>query len=231
MTSLVVDDLAFEVRRSDRRRSMQITVDRGGELILSVPTECPTSTMERFVREKRFWVYTRLAEKEMLHRSKPVKEFVTGEGFPYLGRHYRLLLVASQPVPVKLEAGRLRMRREDAVEGQRHLRSWYVERANDWFRRRIKLWAPRVGKNPASVVVQDLGFRWGSCGKNDRVYFNWKTIMLPPRIIEYVIVHELVHLTEAHHTPAFWMRVERAMPDFAVRKRWLLEKAGELVEL
>lgn len=228
---LVIEDLAFEVRRSDRRRSMQITVDRGGELILSVPTECSAPTMERFVREKRFWVYTRLAEKEMLHRATPKKAFVTGEGFPYLGRHYRLLLVAEQAVPVKLEAGRLRMRRDAAPEGLRHLRSWYIERATDWLRRRIKLWAPRAGKTPTSVAVQDLGFRWGSCSKNDRVNFHWKTILLPPRVIEYVIVHELVHLTEAHHTPAFWTRVERVMPDFAVRKKWLLENAAELVEL
>lgn len=231
MTVLVVEDLAFQVRRSDRRRSMQITVDRGGELVLSVPTACQSSTMERFVREKRFWIYTRLAEKELLHRTKPQKEFVTGEGFPYLGRHYRLLLVATQPVPVKLEAGRLRMRRDAATDGQRHLRTWYTQRATDWLRRRIKLWAPRVGSTPAFVVVQDLGFRWGSCSKNDRVNFHWKVILLPPRVIEYVIVHELVHLTEPHHTPAFWTRTERVMPDFAARKKWLLENAAELVGL
>ena len=231
MTTLRVDDLTFEVRHSDRRRTLQITVDRGGELILSVPTDCLPQTMERFAREKRFWIYARLAEKELLHRSTPTKSFVSGEGFPYLGRHYRLLLVAAQQVPVKLEAGRLRMRRTDATDGQKHLRSWYAERATDWLRRRIQLWAPRVGRTPSSVVVQDLGFRWGSCGKGDRVYFHWKTILLPPRVIEYVIVHELVHLSEAHHTPAFWTRVERVLPDFAARKRWLLENAAEWVEL
>jgi len=231
VTTLCVDDLMFEVRHSDRRRTMQITVDRGGELILSVPTDCPPQTMERFAHEKRFWVYAHLAEKELLHRTKPTKVFISGEGFPYLGRHYRLLLVAARSVPVKLEAGRLRMRRADAHEGQKHLRSWYAERATDWLRRRVRLWAPRVGKTPASITVQDLGFRWGSCGKGDRVYFHWKTILLPPRVIEYVIVHELVHLGEAHHTPAFWNRVERVLPDFASRKRWLLENAAEWVEL
>lgn len=134
-------------------------------------------------------------------------------------------------MPVKLEAGRLRMRRADAKEGQKHLRAWYAERATDWLGRRVRPWAPRVGKTPASIVVRDLGFRWGSCGKGDRVYFHWKTILLPPRVIEYVIVHELVHLGEAHHPPAFWTRVERALPDFADRKRWLLENAADWVEL
>ena len=223
MTTLRVDDLTFEVRHSDRRRTLQITVDRGGELILSVPTDCLPQTMERFAREKRFWIYARLAEKELLHRSTPTKSFVSGEGFPYLGRHYRLLLVAAQQVPVKLEAGRLRMRRADATDGQKHLRSWYAERATDWLRRRVQLWAPRVGKTPASVVVQDLGFRWGSCGKGDWLYFHWKAILLPPRIAEYVVVHEIAHLHEPHHSPAFWLRLERAMPDYAQRKAWLAE--------
>lgn len=74
--------------------------------------------------------------------------------------------------------------------------------------------------------MQDLGFRWGSCGRGGRLNFHWRSILLPPRIIEYVIVHELVHIHEPHHTTAFWTRVERAMPDFAARKQWLAEHAG-----
>lgn len=229
MTALVVDDLAFNVRRSDRRRTMQITVDRGGELILSVPTTCPTTTMERFVHEKRFWVYARLAEKEALHTATPTKAFVTGESFPYLGKHYRLQLVSQQDAPVKLEAGRLRMRRAEAPHGAKHLRTWYSARASAWLSRRVQLLAPRVGRDPSSVVVQDLGYRWGSCSKNERINFHWKTILLPPRIVDYVVVHELAHLFEARHTPQFWQRVERAMPDFAAKKRWLLENAAALV--
>lgn len=231
MSALVVDDLTFEVRRSERRRTMQITVDRGGELVLVVPSTCPTSAMEKFVREKRFWVYTRLAEKEVLHKERPKKAFVSGEGFPYLGKHYRLLLVGKQDVPLKLEAGRLRLVRAEADQGHRHLRQWYSQRASAWLSRRVELLAPRVGRRPQSVVVQDLGFRWGSCGKNERVNFHWKTILLPPRIVDYVVVHELTHLVEAHHTPQFWSRVERAMPDFAARKQWLLENAAALVDV
>jgi predicted metal-dependent hydrolase len=77
--------------------------------------------------------------------------------------------------------------------------------------------------SPPSVRVQDLGYRWGSCGKGGHLYFHWKTILLPARIAEYVVVHEMAHLHEPHHTPAFWIRVERAMPDFAQRKAWLAE--------
>jgi len=56
--------------------------------------------------------------------------------------------------------------------------------------------------------------------------FHWRTVKLPPRIIEYIAVHELVHLVEPHHTEAFWLRLERAMPDMAVRKKWLAENGS-----
>ena len=67
------------------------------------------------------------------------------------------------------------------------------------------------------------GLSSGSCIKGDWLYFHWKAILLPTRIAEYVVVHEMAHLHEPHHTPAFWLRVERAMPDFAQRKAWLAE--------
>ena len=73
--------------------SLQLTVDRGGELILAVPEACPTQVMEAFVREKRYWIYTKLAQKDALGPALPAKEYVNGEGFPYLGRSHRLLLV------------------------------------------------------------------------------------------------------------------------------------------
>ena len=225
MTSLTVDDLRFEVRRSPRRRTVQITVDRGGELIVSAPTACPTSSMKDFIREKRFWIYTKLAEKEALRQSTPTKEYVSGEGFSYLGRSYRLLLVHRQDVPVKLQAGRFRMRRSEAARGREQMIRWYTDHGQPWIANRVARYANRMEATPTEIKVRDLGYRWGSCGKGDRLYFHWKTILLPPPIVEYIIVHELAHLHEPHHTPAFWRRVERAMPDFAARKQWLAENA------
>lgn len=217
-------DLEFEVRRSARRRSVQITVDRGGELVLSAPDACPVRKMESFVREKRFWIYTKLAEKEALRVAAAPKQFVNGEGFPYLGRSYRLLLVKDQDVPLKLEHGRFKLRHADAKRGREHMVAWYAAHAVPWISDRVRRFQRRIGVEPGGVVVQDLGYRWGSCGKGGKLYFNWRSILLPPRIVEYVVVHELVHLREAHHTPEFWNRVERAMPDCAERKRWLGEE-------
>jgi predicted metal-dependent hydrolase len=82
---------------------------------------------------------------------------------------------------------------------------------------------------PTGLRVQDLGYRWGSCGKDQMLYFHWKSILLPAPIAENVVVHELAHLHEPHHTPGFWQTVERALPDFE-RRRSRLEQLGANVE-
>lgn len=223
MTMLTIDNLSFVLKRSSRRRTMQITVDRGGELILAAPPEVEEGRLRDFVREKRFWIYTKLAAKDQLQRAVPQKAFVNGEGFLYLGRSYRLRLVDEQTSPLKLLSGRFLLLRAVAGSGREHLIRWYSERARIWLGQRIKDYAARMEVQPAGVKVQDLGYRWGSCGKGDWIYFHWKAILLPPRIAEYVVVHELAHLHQPHHTPEFWQRVERAMPDYERRKNWLAE--------
>ena len=223
MGVLTVDDLTFELKPSSRRRTLQITVDRSGELLLSAPPDVEEERLREFIREKRFWIYTKLAEKNRLQKVVPTKSFVDGEGFLYLGRSYRLRLVDAQDTPLKLLNGRFMLRRDQVESARAHLVSWYSTRAKLWLWDKVQDYVARMEVQPAGLKVQDLGYRWGSCGKGDWLYFHWKTILLPPRIAEYVVVHELAHLHQPHHTPEFWQRVERALPDFERRKIWLAE--------
>ena len=223
-----VDDLQFTQRRSARRRTMQITVERTGELILSAPPGVGIAQLRDFVREKRFWIYTKLAEKERLQRTVARKEFVSGEGFLYLGRSHRLKLVAEQDTPLKLINGRFALLGDAQTSAREHFIRWYSERGRLWLSGRVAEYQSRMDVEPAGVKVQDLGYRWGSCGKGYWLYFHWKIILLPARIAEYVVVHEIAHLHEPHHTPAFWLRVERAMPDYLQRKVWLAEHGIEI---
>ncbi|MFC1791049.1 M48 family metallopeptidase [Gemmatimonadota bacterium] len=231
MTVLTVDDLVFELRRSARRKTLEIIIDRGGELVVAAPEDTAEEAIRRFIHKKRFRVYTKLAEKEKLRPTRGPKEYVSGESFHYLGRTYRLLLVDDQDAPMKLLGGRFRLLRSDAAGGKKRFIHWYTDHARPWLTERMKPWAERVGVSPGTVEVRPLGHRWASCSPNGRVNFHWATIQLPPSIIDYLIVHELVHLHEHDHTPGFWKRVERAMPDFASRKQWLAENGAEYVRL
>lgn len=229
MTMLTVGDLTVELRGTSRRTTLQLTIERDGELIVLAPAGCETSTVEEFVREKRPWIYRRLAEKEAAMAPMAAKKYVSGEGLPYLGRNYRLLLVEDQDRPVKLTEGRFKMRKSVSSNGRDHMVAWYTERARAWLGDKAQPIAGRVGASPTRIAVRDLGYRWGSCAKDGSVYFHWRSILLPPRVVEYVIAHELVHLREPLHSPEFWLGMERAMPDFQKRKEWLAVN-GKLVE-
>lgn len=192
---------------------------------------CCPSVMEAFVREKRFWLYTKLALTESLRHPGPTKEYVNGEGFPYLGKSYRLMLVDEQEVLLKLDHGRFKLLRAEAEHGRLHFVRWYTKHGRRWLSSRAKRFEDRVGVKPSGVEVRDLGSRWGSCGKNGTLNFHWATMTLPVSVVEYVVVHELIHLLEPHHTPAFWNHVERVLSGYETRKQWLAEKGGAFVVL
>lgn len=227
---LAVAGLEFEVQRSEGGRSIGITVERDGSLILKAPRDSEEGDLVAFAYEKRLWVYKKLAEKDLLLSRRPFREFVTGEGFAYLGRSYRLLVRDDAQATVKLERGRLVMRRDLAASERAAAAvvDWYRTRALQWLPRRLSPWAERMGVRPLAVDVRDLGYRWGSLGKSDRVNFHWATIQLPPSLIDYVIVHELAHVREPNHSPEFWHRVERAMPHFQRAKATLAQHGSDL---
>jgi len=215
---LQVDELSFEVRRSPRRHTLELIVDRGGELVIVAPTDTNEDSMAAFVRAKKFWLYRKLAEKEARQQPHSGKEFVSGEGFPYLGRSYRLLLVEDQASPLTLTNGRFLLQADRVAQGREAFIGWYTARARPWLKKRIRSWAPRVGVEPQGIEIRDLNFHWA-------------TILLPPAVIEYVIVHELSHLIEPNHTPHFWQQVGRVLPDYELRRTWLAEKGGAYVSL
>jgi predicted metal-dependent hydrolase len=228
--SLVIDDLYFVLNRSNKRKTVGITIDRGGELIVNAPYDCPLEIIEQIALEKRFWIYTKLAEKELLAQNQSEKEFINGEGFYYLGRSYRLFLVSTKsPTPLRLYQGRFMLRSNEQDHARKHFIHWYTQHAELWLQRWVNLFSPRLGVAPSIIKIRDLGFRWGSCGSQGNLYFHWLTILLPPRIIEYIIVHELVHLHESHHNTQFWKYIERVLPDFGLRKQWLAENGSRFV--
>ena len=212
---ITVGDLSFAVRESDHRRTVGITIDRDGSLLLHAPTGADLDAVAAWAWSKRHWVFRKLADKHLLLPAGPAKEFITGEGFDYLGRHYRLQLTGDPPeTAVKLDRGRLRMPRSTAEAGQGGdmMIRWYRQRAEVWLPRRIKLWAEHMGAQPGNLEVRDLGYRWGSLGRNDRLNIHWAAMQLPVSLADYVIVHELAHIGQPRHSPAFWATVERALP-------------------
>ena len=226
--SLVIGALTFEVRRSSRRKTLSLTVDRGGDLVIHAPASVEDEELSRWASSKLLWVYRKLALREEMTPQVNEPEYVTGERFAYLGRTYRLMVVKEQGEPLLFNGTGFTMRQDARSAGQEHFRQWYISRGSEWIRSRIKLLAPKTGTNPLQIEVRDLGYRWGSCGKHQTLYFNWKGLQLPVRLLDYLLLHELVHLSEPSHNSAFWSSLDRALPDWKQRKDELRTKVRDL---
>jgi predicted metal-dependent hydrolase len=224
--SLRVGGLLFEVRRSQHRKTLGVTVGRAGELLAHVPPQTTAAELARWINGKLLWVHRKLALKEEAAPKLRAPEYVTGEAFCYLGRRYRLKLVERQEHPLQFDGTRFTLRR-DARAAEPHFRRWYIQAGTPWLLQRVPALSRRTVRQPTRIEVRDLGFRWGSCGRNGVIFFNWKLLQLPVRLVDYVILHELVHLQEEHHRPAFWATLERAMPDWQKRKNALAESAKD----
>tara|TARA_R110001599_G_C12164534_1_gene652579 strand:- start:398 stop:1117 length:720 start_codon:yes stop_codon:yes gene_type:complete len=219
-----------EIIRTNRRKSADIRVEDGAVSVV-VPVNTSAEKIDQLLTAKRRWIIEKIA----LHQEKtPVnsKRYVSGEAFSYLGRNYRLKVEQGPFAPVKLIKGRLVVTTPSGSEQPHIIRNaiirWYKHRANNKLRVKVDRYTSILGVHPMGISIRSFKSRWGSCTANGRVDFNWKIIMAPIRIVDYVVVHELCHLKQHDHSPAYWREVERAMPDYKECRMWLRENAHSL---
>jgi len=225
--TLSIGELLFEVQRSDRRKTLGLTVDRSGELKLYAPEAAPREQIEKWVTSRLLWVYQKLAIKEASSPLPRPAEYVSGDSVYYLGRSYRVRFIAGQQEPVHCRAGWLEIRQGDQADAALRIREWFQTTGKHWIKDRVRLLSERYGLVPSAVEVLDLGNRWGSCSASGRLNFNWRLLQFPIRLVDYVITHELVHLVEPHHNDDYWRRLEGLMPDYMDRKAKLLDVVKE----
>lgn len=228
---LSISNVEVHVRRSDRRQTIGLTVERDGSVVAAVPVSVPLGEVERQLRSRELWLHSALTRRTMLTPAPAVKQYVSGEGFYYLGRAYRLRVLraataANQIPELRLFQGMFHLRGDCAPRGGECFARWYSARADSWLAERMPRLQRRVGVEVRRVAVMDLGYRWASCSDNGRLNFHWRTILLPPDMVEYLVLHELCHLVEHNHTPRFWSLVRRADRDFERKQSWLRENGS-----
>ncbi|MCB1227102.1 MAG: M48 family metallopeptidase [Verrucomicrobiales bacterium] len=217
-----VEDLIYEVVRS-RRSTADIIVERDGRVVVRAPIRLSDSRVRDLVQAKRLWIHKTLAEWREGNATRIQREFRNGEGFLYLGRSYRLLLVAGQDEPLQLKNGRFCLARDWAASGQgpEAFRQFYVQRGRERIRSRVIHFAPKVGVHPGRVDVRELRHRWASCSPKGNLAFHWRCMMAPPSVLDYIVVHELCHIHHLNHSDAFWNEVDKVCPNYREKKEWL----------
>lgn len=224
-------DITYELRRS-RRKTASIYIERNGTVSVLVPQTLSDDKVNRILDLKRRQIYQGLAEWESLNTRRYQREFVNGESFLYLGRQHRLRLVLAQNQPLTLKQGyfNLRSRTSPAPQRRAHalFRTFYRTQGEAWVARRIAVFARRMGLPVPAVKVLELRNHWASCSAKGTINVNWRTMMAPPTVIDYILVHELAHLTYSTHTAAFWGAVDRVLPRYGEQRAWLREHGAEL---
>jgi predicted metal-dependent hydrolase len=218
-------EIDYEIVRSNRATA-DIVIERDGRVLVRVPEAIPPEKIEDIIEAKQYWIYKNLAEWRDLNATRVLREYKNGEGFLYLGRSYRLLLVTDQEEPLLLKNGRFCLRRDLVERGeiaaaQTAFRDYYIARGQDRIAARVAYYAPKVGVIPRNVTVKELSHRWASCSPNGNLAFHWKCLMAPQTIIDYIVVHELCHFHHLDHTDAFWNEVDKVLPTYPERKEWL----------
>ncbi|MEZ8236799.1 M48 family metallopeptidase [Vibrio splendidus] len=162
-----------------------------------------------------------------------MREYVSGESLPYLGRNYRLKVLKGDLAPTKLLNGRITVTVPDPSTQthyiHRALTNWYKRHADKKIREKVRRYESLVGVETGVVRTKEFKSRWGSCTPYGDLEFNWVIVMAPNRVVDYVVVHELCHLIHHDHSPQFWKEVERVMPDYKEHKEWLRGNAQNLI--
>lgn len=233
--------IKYQIKRGKRKRTVGLVIRPDTAVIILSPQFLSENKIRQIVLKRAAWI---IKQQEKIRRFKadnPSKDFVSGESFSYLGRQYRLKILRSEDngkAPCKLVCGRFYITLDKSIEGKgasgfikEKLIAWYRSRAEDKILERTREYAQLIGKKPAKILIRDQGKRWGSCSNSGVLRFNWKIIMAPLSVLDYVIVHELCHLITKNHSDKFWNTLGSFIPDYRKKRQWLKENSFLLTEL
>ena len=223
--------IPYRIRRSERARRARILVDGDGVEVV-VPRRFPLRDVAPFVEEKRAWIERTLRRLRESETELPAPRLEDGGLVPYLGERLRL--------SVRVEPGRQRehvARRGDELRValpadpeqllppasalRAALERWYRKRARAEVEPRLDAACARAGTTYTRLQIRGQRTRWASCSSSGAMSFNWRLLLAPAEILDYVVEHEVAHLELLDHSPRFWRLLAARCPDWREREAWL----------
>ena len=204
-----------------KRKTLSLTVLKSGVVLVKAPLTLSDEKINRFVEEKQNWIREKLASvKETNNKFEDVLSF---QKILLYGNKYQVIRADVKQiqsgggfnlyVPAKLEREKL----------TKAISMWYKKLAKKVLEERLRFIENKINLKSNSFKINDSRGRWGSCNSYGNIILNYRVIMLPPAIIDYVIVHELCHLLELNHSKRFWENVARFLPNYELHKKNIKE--------
>lgn len=210
-----------------KRRTVSLEVTDDAKLLVRAPFSATLKYIEEVIIKNNIWIAKRqfLAKKNNI-LFKP-KKFITGEKFLYLGKEYPLQIIDTCDAiclndflffPQKLTANI-----------REHLVVWYKEQAEKIISKRVAHYSSLSGLRHNGVKLSEAKTKWASCNGDNSLTFVWRLVMAPLATIDYVVAHELAHITVKNHSKKFWKKVESIFPGYQNERRWLRENGRALL--
>jgi predicted metal-dependent hydrolase len=211
----------FRIRRSPRARRVRVSVDGSGDVEVVLPKRAPERAAAQAVRELTPWI-----ERRRRTLARAAAEVARPEGtVPYLGRDLRLV-----PQPgrerVHRRGDELLVPKRDAGAA---IERWYRRQARAEIGPRLDAATARAGTSYAGLTIRGQKTRWASCSTTGHMSFNWRLLLAPEAVLDYVVEHEVCHLERMDHSPRFWALLESRVPDWREHARWLRRYGPTLV--
>lgn len=207
-----------------RRRSLSIEVTREGEIVVKAPILMPKFMINNFLKEKEDWIekaYTTVQYK------KPVKKtYKEGEIFLFLGKTYKLKF--HEGIKIGFKEDFLYFPKVSVFRAKKELTIWYKTQAEKLITKRVMFHAEKMQAEFGNLRFSDTSSKWGTCFPDNSLQFNWRLIMAPLMVLDYVVIHELVHTTEKNHGDGFWRKVRLYTPAYKQHRKWLNENGHTL---
>lgn len=226
--------ITYRHRISRRARRLRFEVRPGNGLEVTTPPGVSVARIEAVMREKTEWITTMLMRYAQPPRSVIAEPLESGAMLPFAGGYLRLMLDARPHVRRKralMEEGTLRVFVADAPtrEALRNiLEAWYRTQGRRVFEERVAYWNVQYGFSYGRIAIRDQKSRWGSCSRQGNLNFNWRLLLAPLSVLDYIVIHELAHLKEGNHSPRFWALVAEKCPEYRMHRDWLRQHGAEL---
>jgi predicted metal-dependent hydrolase len=215
--------MEYSIRRSDRAHRVRVTVEPDGSVVVVIPRRAPERHAAAAVRELTPWIERRLSEVQASRTAIADR----GETVPFLGQ---TLALAPEP-------GRTRVTRRghtlvvpaDPVQQRRALELWFRRQAALEIARRLDAACAAAGLAYGKLTIRAQKTRWASCSRSGAMSFNWRLLLAPPEVLDYVVWHEVCHLAVMDHSARFWALLARHQPGYETQRAWLRRHGNTLV--